>query len=74
VTVTVTTAQSLTADQKKKLTTAVEKKHGQKVELQEIVEPSVIGGFKVHFGSTEYDATISGKLEQLRQELLNTIG
>lgn len=72
--VTVTTAQPLTADQKKKLVAAIEKKHDQKVELQETVDSSVVGGLSVRFGSTEYNATVSGKLAQLRQELLEQLG
>jgi F-type H+-transporting ATPase subunit delta len=72
--VTVTTTQALTVDQKKKLVAAIEKKYDQKVELQENIDASVIGGLSVRFGSTEYNATVSGKLAQLRQELLGQLG
>ncbi len=70
--VTVTAAQELTAEQKKKITAAVEKKYG-KIELTEVVDPTVVAGLKVRVGSIEYDATAGGKLAHLRQELMERI-
>jgi F-type H+-transporting ATPase subunit delta len=72
VAVTVTAAQELTSEQKKKITAAVEKKYG-KIELTEVIDPAVVAGLKVHVGSIEYDATAGGKLAQLRQELMERI-
>jgi F-type H+-transporting ATPase subunit delta len=72
VTATVTTAQELSTEQKKKITAAIEKKYG-KVELKQVVDESIIGGVNVQVGSTEYDATVRGKLAQLRQELMEQI-
>lgn len=74
VTVTVTAAQELTKEQLTKLATAVEKKRGEKVSVNVVVDPSVIGGVKVQIGSAEYDATIDGKLAHLRQELMQSLG
>lgn len=68
----VTTAVPLTTDQRKKLQAAIEKKYGS-VALQEVVDDSVIGGIKVMVGSSELDATIKGKLDRLKQLLLQTV-
>ena len=72
--VTVTSAIELTNTQVKKIVDAVEKKHTQtSVDLKKIVDPSVIGGIKITIGSEEIDATIYSKLEQLHEQLKQSL-
>lgn len=70
-TVTITTAVTLTAKQTETLTAALEKKYGQPVTLTKIIDPQVLGGIKLMIGSTQYDATVAYKLSQLEHQLLN---
>jgi F0F1-type ATP synthase delta subunit len=64
---TVTTAVPLTAAQYKKLATAISDKFGSIV-IDELVDPSVIGGIKIVVASKEYDHTIKAKLDQLHKQ------
>lgn len=68
----VTTAIELTAEQRKKIKAAVEAKFGPST-LVEAVDPSIIGGIKIVTGSRELDGTIKGKLNRLRNQILQTI-
>ena len=69
-TITVTTAVKLSADQKKKLTTALKKKYDS-VDLNEVVSDKVGGGIKLTLGSKQIDNTVRAKLTQIRTKLLN---
>lgn len=67
--VTVTTAIELTADQRKDvLATAAAKLDvtQKEIELEEVVDSTVIGGVRLTLNSRQYDATVQGKLNQLR--------
>jgi F-type H+-transporting ATPase subunit delta len=67
-TVQVTTAVALTTDLRKQVVLLAAEKLGEKtVELEEIVDPKVIGGMKLNLGGRTYDATVAKKLELLRQ-------
>lgn len=68
----VTSAVALTNDQKKQIMTVVEKKYGI-TELEEIIDPSILGGIKLRIGSRELDYTVKNKLSQLKQQLLEKI-
>lgn len=70
--VVVTTAVPLTAEQRKKITSALEEKIGA-MDYSEVVDTTVVGGIKVLIGSKELDATVKGKLDRLKQILLQTI-
>lgn len=59
---------AISSSQKQTLQKAVEKKYG-KVEMVEVVDPSLIGGVKVTIGSHQIDATVKSKLNQLKQQL-----
>ena len=49
----------------------VEKSYPEsKFEYDTVVNPDLIGGFIIDVDSTRLDASISGELEQLRQNLL----
>lgn len=70
--VVVTTAVPLTAEQHEKITKALEEKVGA-MAYSEVVDTTVVGGIKVLIGSRELDATVKGKLNRLKQLLLQTI-
>lgn len=70
--VVVTTAVPLTAEQRKKIKTAIEAKLGS-VNYSETVDESVIGGIKLLVGSRAFDGTVKSKLNRLKQLLLQTI-
>ena len=69
----VTTAVPLEKRLADKLKAALIKKHGREVEFVFEVEPQVIGGIRVVVGSQAIDATVAGKLAQVRKQLLAQI-
>jgi len=66
--VTITSAVALTKTQVSKLVTGLEKKHGS-LEVDQVVDPAVIGGVKVRLGSTTYDSTVAARLNTLAGQL-----
>jgi len=64
----VTSAVPLTDDVKEKVLDKVKDIIGKKVTLENIVDPSIIGGFILRVGDKQYDASISGKMNNLRRE------
>ena len=62
-------AVELTADQRKRLTAALNKATGKKVELKVIVDPSVLGGAVAQVGDTVIDGSVRSRLEQLKHAL-----
>lgn len=54
------------------VTQFVEKQTGKKVVLTTKIDPSLIGGLVIQVGDSLYDASISGKLNKVKQNLLNT--
>lgn len=64
----VTSAVPLTDDLKEKVLDKVKDIVGKKVTLENIVDPSIIGGFILKVGDKQYDASISGKMNNLRRE------
>lgn len=70
-TATITTAVALTDKQLKTIVDAVTKKYGKSYEFKQVVDPQVIGGIRLTIGSSQLDATVSHKLQQLQNQLLN---
>lgn len=68
----VTSASKLDPKALTALKKAVIKKHGQ-AELELRVDPSVIGGIKVVVGSKAVDATVAGRLDQVKKQLLSQL-
>ncbi len=66
---TVRSAIDLSAAQQKRLQKALAKLHGRDIELNIIVDPSVVGGIEVQIGDEVFDGTISTKLEQARRRM-----
>jgi F-type H+-transporting ATPase subunit delta len=65
----VRTAIPLDEEQRRRLTQALERATGKKVELKVIVDPSVVGGLVARVGDTVIDGTVRRRLDQLREAL-----
>ena len=63
-TVIVTTASKLSESQLQQVRKLVEKRIGKST-IEQVVDPTVIGGLKLTIGSQTFDATVEGKLEKL---------
>ena len=64
----ITSAISLSSTQLKTITDALSQKY-QKIEIEQTVDPEIIGGLKITVGSKQIDASVRGKIEQLKQAL-----
>ncbi len=72
--VTATSAIKLTEKQMDSIKKTVAQKFPKtKVEITNVVDGSIIGGVKLTINAVEYDATVTGKLERLRNHLLQQI-
>jgi F-type H+-transporting ATPase subunit delta len=69
-TVELTTARELTDDEADAIVAQIEKAAGRKVEATRSVDPALIGGVVLQAGSYRVDASVRGRLERLRQELV----
>ncbi|KAB5488807.1 MULTISPECIES: ATP synthase F1 subunit delta [Flagellimonas] len=69
----VTTAVPLTPELEKKILAAVTKATGNKVTIQNKIDESIIGGFVLRMGDTQYDASIANKLNGLKREFTNSL-
>lgn len=65
----VISAEKLTSAQADNLSKQVAKKTGKKVKLEEAVDESLIGGFKVEVGSEIIDFSVKNKLAKVQQNL-----
>jgi F-type H+-transporting ATPase subunit delta len=68
----VKTAYQLDAATTEAVKSFIEKYTGKQVQLLASVEPKLIGGFEITMGDKLFDASIAGKLNKIKQELLNT--
>ncbi|HXC16501.1 MAG TPA: ATP synthase F1 subunit delta [Holophagaceae bacterium] len=66
----VASAQPLSDAQAQALSQALAKRTGKIVRLAFRQDPTLIGGLKVQVGSTVLDASLRGKLAQIKQQLL----
>jgi ATP synthase F1 delta subunit len=64
-----TTAVELSDKEAAKVVKQIEKASGRKVEATRSVDPELIGGIVIQAGSQRLDASVRGRLDQLRQEL-----
>lgn len=65
-----TTARELADDEARELLDQIEQASGRKVEATRRVDPELIGGFVLQAGSMRVDASVRGRLEGLRKELV----
>jgi len=66
---TISSAMALTAPEKKALVTKLTKTLSKTIEAEYDVDPRLIGGVKVAFGTYVLDGTVRGALNQLRERL-----
>ena len=71
-TVELTTARELTDDEAQTIIAQIEKAAGRKVEATRGVDPGIVGGIVLTAGSQRADASVRGRLERLRQELVRS--
>ena len=64
-----TTAVELSDEEAAKVVGQIEQAAGRKVEATRSVDPDLIGGIVIQAGSQRLDASVRGRLDQLRQEL-----
>jgi F-type H+-transporting ATPase subunit delta len=65
-----TTARELSDDEARDLLQQIEQASGRKVEATRKVDQSLIGGFVLQAGSMRVDASVRGRIEGLRHELV----
>jgi len=65
-----TTAVELSDAEAEEIRKKIEKASGRKVEAVRSVDPSLIGGVVVQAGSLRVDASVRGRLNKLRRELV----
>ncbi|OQA98283.1 MAG: ATP synthase subunit delta [Bacteroidetes bacterium ADurb.Bin217] len=70
--VTLTTAQTFSASQKKTITSFVEKTYKTNVELIEKTDTTLLGGFILRIDDLQYDASVKTKIHALKKELLQS--
>jgi F-type H+-transporting ATPase subunit delta len=69
-TVELTTALELSDDEAASIVKQIEQASGRKVEATRSVDPALIGGIILQAGSLRVDASVRGKLQRLRHELV----
>ena len=65
-----TTARELSDKEEREILEQIERASGRKVEATRKVDPDLIGGVVLQAGSLRVDASIRGRLERLRHELV----
>lgn len=65
----VVSARELSGEEKRELTSALERRTGKKIEARFHKDESLLGGAVVRVGSTVYDGSVREQLTRLRQQL-----
>jgi F-type H+-transporting ATPase subunit delta len=66
---TVTVARPLPAEQQDRLKAALERQLGRQVNLQVVIDPSVLGGARVQVGDEVIEGTVAGRLAAATKQL-----
>jgi F-type H+-transporting ATPase subunit delta len=66
-----TTAIELSDDDERRLLKQIEDASGRKVEATRQVDPALIGGIVLQVGSRRLDASVRGRLDKLRRQLVS---
>jgi F-type H+-transporting ATPase subunit delta len=69
-----TTAVELSDQDAKSIVRQIEESSGRKVEATRNVDPGLVGGIVLKVGSMRLDASVRGRLERLRRELMTRSG
>ena len=72
VVVEVTTARKLESEEERGLVAKLETFTGKKVQLENRVDPGLIGGAVTRIGTTLYDGSIQAQLEQLKLKMVQS--
>lgn len=67
-----TTAFGLSDEQARDIVAQIERASGRTVEASRSVDPDLIGGLVLQAGSYRVDASVRGRLDRLRQQLVTT--
>jgi F-type H+-transporting ATPase subunit delta len=70
--VALTTAYELSDDEAAQIVEQIAKASGRTVEATRAVDPTLIGGLVLEAGSLRVDASVRGRLERLRRELVSS--
>src|SRR5438105_3496385 len=65
-----TTAYELSDEEADEILRQIEQTSGRRIEAERKVDPDLIGGIVLQVGSRRVDASVRGRLERLRQELM----
>ncbi len=65
----ITSAEELSTREKAEIERSLSDKLGKHIRPHYAVDSSLLAGIRAHVGSKEYDATLRGRLEDLRQKL-----
>lgn len=68
-TATVTTAIPMDADLEAKVMTKILTFSNKKINIKNIVDPAIIGGFILRIGDQQYNASVANRLQVLKREL-----
>jgi F-type H+-transporting ATPase subunit delta len=71
-TVELTTARELSDEEAAAIVAQIEKAAGRTVEATRTVDPDIVGGIVLTAGSLRADASVRGRLERLRQDLVRS--
>lgn len=70
-TATVTTAVPLSGQQRERLTTALGQQYHRSVRINEVVDPTVVGGIRVAIGDEVIDGTVLSRLDEARRRMIS---
>ena len=65
----VRTAVPLTEDRRRRIAEALSRATGLEIEVQVIVDPSVVGGVVAHVGDEVFDGSVASRLDEAKQQL-----
>jgi len=69
----VSTVAPLTADQKKRLSEALQKKYGKAIAIENEIDAKILGGMRIKLGSEVIDASLAHSLELIKAELIESL-
>ncbi|RZJ67879.1 MAG: ATP synthase F1 subunit delta [Flavobacterium sp.] len=68
---TVTTAIEMDAELQSRVMSKILEFSNKKIAIENIVDPSIIGGFILRIGDKQYNASVANRLQTLKRELSN---
>lgn len=67
----VTTAFPITPELETKVLAKIAEISSKKITIENIVDPSIIGGFVLRIGDKQYNASVANRLQELKREFSN---